>query len=300
MWLPNEARGAIDYFQFDGMKVLHLEFRFITAYSALTSLQYFTSNIPFKLNCITHKQCPCGRRTVFLPRSPPLKTKDKAAIPNCIPEMVTHLKLLRWARRKFLRRPDPRPPNSRYESPVPHLLTSNSPPSVDERNLIHATLTRAREEELSLGVRLFRDYPEDDSSDPEFSQLEQLQSFIRVHEQLISPLRSLPPELLSLIFSFCIPHMEDLSKGWGKSPAFNIIQVWEMENHRTRHPISLDDAPQDRAEFKNSCCSRIPFEAEPPEEASVFGRNVAKIQRQTPLGGYPSRRRLPTGAAASY
>ena len=213
------------YFQFDGMKVLHLEFRFITAYSALTSLQYFTSNIPFKLNCITHKQCPCGRRTVFLPRSPPLKTKDKAAIPNCIPEMVTHLKLLRWARRKFLRRPDPRPPNSRYESPVPHLLTSNSPPSVDERNLIHATLTRAREEELSLGVRLFRDYPEDDSSDPEFSQLEQLQSFIRVHEQLISPLRSLPPELLSLIFSFCIPHVEDLSKGWGKSPAFNIIQV---------------------------------------------------------------------------
>ena len=160
------------------------------------------------------------------PWSPTTKTKDKAAaIPNRILDMVAHLKLFRWALRKFLRRPNPRPPNSRYESPVPHLLTSNSPPSADERNLIHTALIRAREEERFLGVPSFHHHPEDDSSDPEFSQLGQLQTFIGIHEQLISPLRSLPPELLSLIFSFCLPHVEDLSKGWEKLPAFNIVQV---------------------------------------------------------------------------
>ena len=138
--------------------------------------------------------------------------------------MVTRLKLLKWALRKFLRRRDPRPLNLRYESPVPHLLTSNSLPSAEERNLIHAILTCAREEERSLRVRLFHDHPDDESLqlDPEFSQLEQLQTFIRVHEQLLSPLRSLAPEILSLIFSFCLPN---LNKRWEDLPAFNIVQV---------------------------------------------------------------------------
>jgi len=139
---------------------------------------------------------------------------------------VVHLKLLRWARRKFrlFRRPDPPDNHLIYESPVPHLLTSNSPPSADEKNIIHAALTRAREEESSFGVGA---YAEDDSLEPNIfePQLGQLQTFIRVHEQLVSPLRSLPPELLSLIFSFCIPHEEDLSCQWEKLPALNIVQV---------------------------------------------------------------------------
>ena len=146
--------------------------------------------------------------------------------PNCILHMVTHLELLRWGLRKFLRRPDLRPPNFlKYEAPVSHLLTSNSPPSAEERDLIHAALARAREEERSLGVHSSHDHLEDDTSDPELSQLGQLQTFIRVHEQLLSPLRSLPPELLSLIFLFCLPDAEDLSRRWGNLPAFNIVQV---------------------------------------------------------------------------
>ncbi|KIM38717.1 hypothetical protein M413DRAFT_447665 [Hebeloma cylindrosporum] len=141
--------------------------------------------------------------------------------------VVTHFKLLRWALRKFRRGPDPPDLGHGLESPVPHLLTSNSPPSVEERNLIHAALTRASEEERSLAVRSSYVHPEDDSFENrrELSQLGQLQTFIRIHERLLSPLRSLPPELLSLIFSFCVPHAEDSSRRWDTLPAFSIVQV---------------------------------------------------------------------------
>ncbi|CAA7260465.1 unnamed protein product [Cyclocybe aegerita] len=95
------------------------------------------------------------------------------------------------------------------ESPTPWLLTSNEPPSPDERSLILETLRKTQNKIHALFQRIEErntpDHPFSRIDRDTWTQLEVLEDFLRRHRAILSPLRSFPSELLAEIFILSIP-----------------------------------------------------------------------------------------------
>ena len=86
-------------------------------------------------------------------------------------------------------------------SPVPHLLSSNSPPSVSEAELIRQAIADA--ELVANGLPSSSDSKDDTlASEQSNSEALQARAFIAAHQAILSPLRSLPAELLEVIFTY--------------------------------------------------------------------------------------------------
>ena len=93
-----------------------------------------------------------------------------------------------------------------FNSPVPHLFTSNAPPSKEEKLRIQEVLVAARKSEVAAPLEFKRSEMDNRLQDG----LSEKQRFIHDHEQLLSSLRTFPPELLECIFKFCLFD----SEGW--------------------------------------------------------------------------------------
>lgn len=116
-------------------------------------------------------------------------------------------------------------------SPVPQLLQNNLPPTEDEIRRIRETISIARKEEIRLktfsGSR--HSNLNQDAIYRESQNLRKdVQNFIYTHERLLSPLLSLPTELLALIFTHCLPNLETAWSNrrptWKDQP-FHLSQV---------------------------------------------------------------------------
>ncbi|KAJ3509667.1 hypothetical protein NLJ89_g5096 [Agrocybe chaxingu] len=95
------------------------------------------------------------------------------------------------------------------ESPSPCLLTSNEPPSLDERSLIIETLCKIQNKIQALSQNIEQrntpDHPFSRIDQDAWMQLEVLEDFSRRHQAILFPLRSFPPELLAEIFILSVP-----------------------------------------------------------------------------------------------
>ncbi|KDR67474.1 hypothetical protein GALMADRAFT_258048 [Galerina marginata CBS 339.88] len=134
-------------------------------------------------------------------------------------------------------------------SPVPHLLKSNYPPSETERKKVEEVLLIARCRFLALQERLdhanaitgtdttFINPNGKDANIQLNKSISVIRSFLRMHESILSVVRILPTEILSLIFIFCLPHLEPHSwhrRPWKDGPSFRISQVsrrWRQVAH---------------------------------------------------------------------
>ena len=114
------------------------------------------------------------------------------------------------------------PKTDGFRSPVPHLFTSNSPPSEEEKLRIQEVLVAARKSEVAALLKLERSKVDDRLRD----DLSQKQRFIHDHEQLLSCLRTFPPELLECIFKFCLFDPEEWPPKDRRRPAsFSLSHV---------------------------------------------------------------------------
>ncbi|PPQ71273.1 LOW QUALITY PROTEIN: hypothetical protein CVT26_012044 [Gymnopilus dilepis] len=114
-------------------------------------------------------------------------------------------------------------------SPVPRLLQSNSSPSDEERAKVERVLTTARQRAMKI-QELLRSNPKP----PEpirlrhLQTLERMETFIRTHQSILSAFRTLPNEVLSLIFTACLPDVEYLpwqQCKWRKMASFRLSKV---------------------------------------------------------------------------
>jgi hypothetical protein len=109
-----------------------------------------------------------------------------------------------------------------FKSPVPHLFTSNTPPSEEEKLRIQEVLLAARKSEVTALLKLERSKVDDRLRD----DLSEKQRFIHDHEQLLSSLRTFPPELLECIFKFCLFDPEEWPPKDRRRPAsFSLSHV---------------------------------------------------------------------------
>ncbi|PPQ66796.1 hypothetical protein CVT26_009642 [Gymnopilus dilepis] len=91
-------------------------------------------------------------------------------------------------------------PSVELVSPVPHLLTSNIPPTDSERALIQDTISTVSAQNAALEASLNFDA----NTKPSSTTLKRLgagQDFVHSHKAILSPVRLLPEEILAEIFS---------------------------------------------------------------------------------------------------
>jgi hypothetical protein len=134
-------------------------------------------------------------------------------------------------------------------SPVPHLLENNFPPTEDEVQSIQEIFSLAKYEERGLN-KFARSVPRYTSStqDAIYRETQKLrqnvQEFIHKHERLLSPLLSLPSELLPLIFVHCLPNLEPTWSNqrptWKNRP----LDVFRLSQVCQRWRIIALDTPQ--------------------------------------------------------
>ena len=113
------------------------------------------------------------------------------------------------------------------EAPVPRLLTSNDPPSDAERNVIETAIIHAKQRKEKLIEAL----QSADSASQVIcinGTLSDIDTFIDTQRSILSPLRGLPQDLLSLIFTLCLEPIT--TRPWNQTywhdlPSFPVSQV---------------------------------------------------------------------------
>ena len=114
-----------------------------------------------------------------------------------------------------------------FQCPVPRLLSSNEPPSDAERNAIESAIMHAkqRKEELAEALKSADSAPQVIRIN---RTLHDIDTFIGTQRSILSPIRSLPQDLLSLIFTICLEPIT--TRPWNQTywhdlPSFPISQV---------------------------------------------------------------------------
>lgn len=87
-------------------------------------------------------------------------------------------------------------------SPVPHLLTSNNPPTPSEACAIKDFLSDARRTRGAIEAEIERN---DEALNHLRAKQDALQISIHQHESLLSPIRRVPQDILRQIFYLCLP-----------------------------------------------------------------------------------------------
>ncbi|KAF8149420.1 hypothetical protein B0H34DRAFT_186508 [Crassisporium funariophilum] len=109
-------------------------------------------------------------------------------------------------------------PNIPPSSPVPHLIHSNTPPSERERELVEKAIA------LAQNVARLR-HNESSRAGLRIRLLKQSTKFIRAHTAVLSPIRSIPTELIEEILKYCVCEFRPSRHSHWRELPFSLSQV---------------------------------------------------------------------------